>query len=78
MLHGAAKGTVSVSRWNGKFDSGIIDGLANLTAQVFYSAGSWLRNVQTGFLRTYILFLAVGAVCLFFLLTLVLSMVNAG
>jgi NADH-quinone oxidoreductase subunit L len=78
VLHGTAKATVEVSRLNGRFDSVIIDGLANLTARVFYSTGSWLKNVQTGFLRSYILFLALGAVCLFFLLTLVLSMVKAG
>ena len=78
VLHGAAKGTVTVSRWNGRFDSGVSDGLANLTAQVFYATGSWLKNVQTGYLRSYILFLALVAVGLFFLLTLVLSMVKAG
>ncbi len=78
VLHGSAKATVTVSRWNGKFDSGIVDGLANLTARVFYATGSWLKNVQTGFLRSYILFLALGAVCLFIVLTLVLSIVKAG
>lgn len=77
VLHSSVKSTVAVSRWHGKFDSGVIDGLANLTARVFYATGSWLRNVQTGFLRSYILFLAVGAVCLFFFLTIVLSMVKA-
>jgi NADH-quinone oxidoreductase subunit L len=78
VLHSSAKATVAVSRWHGWFDKGVIDGLANLIARVFYASGSWLRNVQTGFLRNYILFLAVGAVCLFFLLTVVLSMVKAG
>ena len=78
VLHGTARTTVTVSRWNGLFDSRIIDGLANLTARVFYASGSWLKNVQTGYLRSYVLFLAIGAVGLFFLLTLVLSMVRAG
>jgi NADH-quinone oxidoreductase subunit L len=78
VLHGTAKATVQVARWDGAFDKGVIDGLANLTGRVFYSTGSWLKNVQTGFLRSYVLFLALGAVCLLFLLTLVLSVVKAG
>ncbi len=64
VLHGSAKATVTVSRWNGAFDKGVIDGLANLTARVFYATGSWLKNVQTGFLRSYILFSGPGG-CLF-------------
>src|SRR6185369_3140940 len=77
VLHGSVKSTVMVSRWHGWFDSRVIDGLANLTARVFYATGSWFRNVQTGFLRSYVLFLAIGAVCLFFLLTVLLSLVRA-
>jgi NADH-quinone oxidoreductase subunit L len=78
VLHGSVKSTVAVSRWHGWFDTGVIDGLANLTARIFYASGSWLRNVQTGFLRSYVLFLALGAICLFFLLKFVLSVVKAG
>ena len=78
VLHSSVKSTVAVSRWHGWFDKFVIDGLANLTARVFYATGSWLTAVQTGYLRNYVLFLAVGAVCLFFLLTVVLSMVKAG
>jgi NADH-quinone oxidoreductase subunit L len=54
--------TVKTSRGSGRFDLGIIDGLANLTARVFWGVGSWLRNIQTGYLRSYILFLVLAAI----------------
>ena len=60
VLHGSARATVKVSRWNGAFDSGVIDGLANLTGRVFYATGSWLRMCKPAILRSYILFLALG------------------
>ena len=40
----------------------------NLIANVSYSIGAWFRNVQTGFLRTYILYMALAAIVLFILL----------
>ena len=35
--------------------------LVNLVAEVWYAVGIWLRNVQTGYIRSYILFLALAA-----------------
>ena len=58
----AAKGTVGLARASGRFDHGIVDGLANLTARVFYGIGSWFRTFQTGYLRSYVVFLVVAAV----------------
>jgi NADH-quinone oxidoreductase subunit L len=58
----SARGTVNTAKSSGRFDLGIIDGLANLTARVFYGVGSWLRNVQTGYIRSYVLFLVLAAV----------------
>ena len=46
-------------------DLGIVDGLVNLTADVIYAVGGWLRGVQTGSLRNYVLFLALAAVGIF-------------
>jgi NADH-quinone oxidoreductase subunit L len=65
--------TVRFSNWNGQFDLGIIDGLANLTARVIYACGAWLRNVQTGYIRSYVLFLVLAAVGIFFVLTYLMS-----
>jgi NADH-quinone oxidoreductase subunit L len=68
ILHAAARGAVDVSRWDRKFDEGIIDGLVNLTGSVVFSIGRSLRAVQTGRLRQYIMFIAVGVLLLFVLL----------
>jgi NADH-quinone oxidoreductase subunit L len=68
LLHGVAHSTLFTSRWSGRFDKGIIDGLANLVADVSYQIGIWLRNVQTGYLRSYVLFLALAAMGIFVLL----------
>ena len=42
-----------------------VDRLVNLTAQAVYAAGDWGRSIQTGRLRNYLMFLAVGLVGLF-------------
>jgi len=70
--------TVEVSRWSGKFDLGIIDGLVNLTARVIYSIGGRLRGVQTGFLRSYVLFLVLAAIGIFATMCFVVARVLAG
>jgi NADH-quinone oxidoreductase subunit L len=69
--------TVEVSRWAGKFDLGIIDGLVNLTARVIYGIGGRLRGVQTGYIRSYVLFLVVAAIAIFGVLVFVVSRVIA-
>ncbi len=67
-LHLIARWNLFTSRWSGLFDKGIVDGLANLIADVSYAVGAWLRNVQTGYLRSYILFLALAAMAVWVLL----------
>ena len=49
----------------GVFDMIAVDRLVNLTAQAVYAAGDWGRSIQTGRLRNYLMFLAVGLVGLF-------------
>jgi NADH-quinone oxidoreductase subunit L len=78
VLHGIAGGTLRLKTWVGKFDFGVIDGLANLIGDTFYDVGAWLRNVQTGYLRSYILFLVLAAVGFFMLLTYFVTRVVAG
>lgn len=68
LVNGVGRSSVSISTISGKADRGIVDGLVNLVANVSYAIGAWFRNVQTGFLRTYILFLALAAIALFVLL----------
>jgi NADH-quinone oxidoreductase subunit L len=69
--------TVRLSKWDGEFDLGIIDGLANLTARVVYACGAWMRTVQTGYIRSYVLFLVMAAVGIFFVLSYLMSLAFA-
>jgi NADH-quinone oxidoreductase subunit L len=61
------------SKISGWFDKGVVDGLVNLMANVWYGIGTGLRGVQTGYLRSYVLFLALAAMGLFVLLTAYVS-----
>ena len=72
-----ARFTVRLSRWDGEFDLGIIDGLANLTGRVIYASGARLRGVQTGYIRSYVLFLVLAAIGIFFVLTYLMSLAFA-
>ncbi|MCA9114354.1 MAG: NADH-quinone oxidoreductase subunit L [Planctomycetaceae bacterium] len=67
-LHSVCRGTVNVSRWDRKFDESIIDGLVNLVGDSVFTVGRSLRRVQTGHLRQYVMFIAVGVMALFVLL----------
>jgi NADH-quinone oxidoreductase subunit L len=64
-IDGAAHATIRAARWDGKFDNGVVDGAVNLVANVTHATGVWLRGAQTGFIRSYVLFLALAAVVLF-------------
>jgi NADH-quinone oxidoreductase subunit L len=72
-VDGSAKVGVGVARGSRRFDNGIIDGLVNVIGDTCYAAGAWLRNVQTGYLRSYVLFLVVAAVGIWIILTSFLS-----
>jgi NADH-quinone oxidoreductase subunit L len=76
-LHGIAWLTVRVSKWDGIFDHYVVDGSVNLLAKVTYAVGSALRRVQTGFLRSYVLFLVLAAVGLFAALSWFVSLAAA-
>lgn len=78
IIHGVAWLSLWVSRWDGKFDNGVVDGLVNLTATVTQGTGGWFRTFQTGYLRSYILFLVLAAISLFVLLVLFARQVTAG
>jgi NADH-quinone oxidoreductase subunit L len=72
-VDGLAWAGVQLSRFDGLFDARIVDGLVNLTANVIHAAGARLRAVQTGYLRTYVLFLALAAVGIFIVLSYVFA-----
>jgi NADH-quinone oxidoreductase subunit L len=78
IIHAVARLTVRVSRWDGLVDRYVVDGLVNLTGNVFYRVGAGLREVQTGYLRSYVLFLVLAAAGIFVALTYFVSVVAAG
>jgi NADH-quinone oxidoreductase subunit L len=69
---------VKTSVVSGQADRGIVDGFVNLLANVSFGIGTWLRNVQTGYLRSYILFLALAAMGLFVLFAAYVGAVATG
>ena len=58
----------------GRADRHVIDGLVNVIPKVSYGAGGFLRRSQTGHLRSYVLFLVLGAVGAFALLSYFVAM----
>jgi NADH-quinone oxidoreductase subunit L len=78
VVHFIARSSVRVARWDGWFDHYIVDGLVNLTARVSYGVGGRLRDVQTGYLRSYILFLVLAATGMFLVLFYFVSLATAG
>jgi NADH:ubiquinone oxidoreductase subunit 5 (subunit L)/multisubunit Na+/H+ antiporter MnhA subunit len=50
-------------------DRGIVDGSVNIFAGWTYSTGLSLRSVQTGLLRQYVVFIVVGAIAIFVLIS---------
>src|SRR5262245_17135809 len=54
--------TVKLAWGSGRVDHNVVDGLVNVIGNVSYGIGARLRRVQTGYLRSYILFLALAAV----------------
>ena len=66
------RGTVWLARrWELIADQGIVDGSVNLLAGWTWSLGHGMRHIQTGRLRQYVLFIVVGAVALFILISFV-------
>ncbi len=78
LVNGLGKFAVLLSRWDGLFDARIIDGLVNVLAQACYGLGARLRDVQTGYLRSYVLFLALAVVGVFVLVSLLVARALAG
>jgi NADH-quinone oxidoreductase subunit L len=75
-IDGLAHGTIRAAKLDGRFDNRVVDGSVNLVANVTYAIGAWFRRAQTGFLRSYILFLALAAIALFVPLTYFVKLVT--
>lgn len=70
VVDGSARLMRGVSLVDDLFDRVFVDGAVNLIARATHAAGVRLRSVQTGRLRQYVMFLAVGTVALFVLISL--------
>ena len=74
LVHLSASVTRTISfYWNLVADQSIVDGLVNLTANWTHRVGLALRNVQTGRIRQYVMFIVVGAVALFMIISFFFS-----
>ncbi len=73
LVHLIARIGVLGASLSGLFDRYVVDGLVNLSATVSYGIGGWLRGFQTGYLRSYVLFLVLAAVGIWVMLRMVMS-----
>jgi NADH-quinone oxidoreductase subunit L len=67
-LHATAKAALKVSDWDRQFDETIVDGAVNTVGTWTYAIGRSLSVVQTGRMRNYVMFIAVGLLGIFALL----------
>ena len=69
-LDGTARWTVWFSQvWDLIADRTIVDGFVNVFAAWTYSLGLSLRAIQTGRIRQYVMFIVIGAVAIFVLIS---------
>jgi NADH:ubiquinone oxidoreductase subunit 5 (subunit L)/multisubunit Na+/H+ antiporter MnhA subunit len=79
LIDGSAKCTRRISGlWDTIIDRGLVDGSINMFGGWIYSIGLWLRGLQTGRLRQYVMFIAVGTVAVFILASFLWSIAIAG
>jgi NADH-quinone oxidoreductase subunit L len=74
LIDGLIDGTAWAVRWLAVAwdfiaDRTLVDGLVNLMARWTYGIGVWLRGFQTGRLRQYVMFIVIGAVALYVLVS---------
>jgi NADH-quinone oxidoreductase subunit L len=67
LADGSARLVGAIARLDDWIDRTFVDGLVALAARGTYAVGTRLRAVQTGNVRQYVMFIAIGAVALFIL-----------
>jgi len=73
-IDGLIDGSARVTRglavvWDRLADRLVVDGSVNAFAEGVYGLGLWLRGIQTGRLRQYVMFVAAGALAIFVLIS---------
>ena len=66
------------SAWDRVTDRTLVDGTVNLIAGWIWSIGVWFHRLQTGRMRQYVVYLAIGVLGLFIVVSLVWSVSFAG
>ena len=67
LIHLFGRLTVQTANIDRAFDERVVDRLVNVCGEVTYAAGRSLKGIQTGRLRQYVMFIALGVVSLFVL-----------
>ena len=70
MVDGAVNGVASVTRFqawlSGQFDKYVVDGLVNFAGYFVGFFGIVFRKTQTGRIQTYVAFVVLGVIVLFY------------
>jgi NADH-quinone oxidoreductase subunit L len=70
LVDGSSRVVRSVAvAWDWLADVMLVDGSVNLFARCVYRSGLWLRKLQTGRLRQYVLFIVIGMLAVFVLIS---------
>jgi len=82
-IDGLIDGTANVTRrfatiWERAADQTVVDGFVNSFARWTYAVGLWIRVFQTGRLRHYVMFIVIGAIAIFVLISFFWSPSVAG
>lgn len=67
-LHGITRVFLAIGRWDRWFDEKAVDGLVNGVGTTTFAIGRSFRKLQTGKLRQYVMFIALGVLSLFLLI----------
>jgi len=78
LIDNLALGVRMISTFDDLIDRYLVDGAVNTTAGWLYGLGRWFHGVETGKLRQYVMFIVVGTVGLFVLITFYLNSTYAG
>ena len=70
--------TRMVAKLDDMFDRYLIDGFVNWASNWIYGVAIWFRGAETGRLRQYVMFIVVGTVALFVLISFYLNTTLAG
>lgn len=78
LLDSAARGAALVARWDDWVDRRMLDRMIDRFAEAVYRLAIRLRGLQTGYVRHYVLAIAVGLVVLVVVMSLYWSSASAG